>query len=175
MISGIVLGGLLSTKEMAMESKSFVEWDDNYSIGIPLVDNQHKGLVNITNKLFKGCLRGDEAARLYFLKTIHEAVDYAKYHFNTEEKIMERVNYPNYLAHKGQHQDFVRELVQEVQSFQADKRFVPNMMVRYLRDWVLSHIALSDKQLGSYIAELKKQGRLYTFTIKSRYEDRLAG
>jgi hemerythrin len=153
------------------EKKNFVEWDNNYSIGIPLVDNQHKRLIDVTNKLFMGCLRGDEEARRFFLKTIHEGVDYVKYHFTTEEKIMERINYPNLAVHRGQHQDFVRELVAEVQSFQGGKRFVPNMMVRYLRDWILTHIAVSDKQIGSYLMELKKQGKLYTFAIKGQNQD----
>jgi hemerythrin len=156
------------------EKKNFVEWDNNYSIGIPLVDNQHKRLIDVTNKLFMGCLRGDEEARRFFLKTIHEGVDYVKYHFTTEEKIMERINYPNLAVHRGQHQDFVRELVSEVQSFQGGKRFVPNMMVRYLRDWILTHIAVSDKQIGSYLLELKKQGKLYTFAIKGQNNDELA-
>jgi hemerythrin len=148
--------------------KNFVEWDDNYSVGIPLVDNQHKGLVDITNKLFKGCLKGDEEARRFFLDTIHEGVDYVKYHFTTEEKIMERIQYPGFAAHKTQHQDFVRELVSKVQSFQMGKRFVPNMMVRYLRDWVLTHIAVSDKEYGNYLVDLKKRGKLYSFAIKGQ-------
>jgi hemerythrin len=147
---------------------SFVEWDDKYSVGIPLVDEQHKGLIDITNKLFKGCLRGDEEARRFFLDTIHKGVDYAKYHFATEEKIMDRVGYPEFAVHRVQHQDFVRELVSKVQSFQAGERFVPNMMVRYLRDWVLTHIAVSDKLYGAYLADLKRKGTLYTFTIKGR-------
>jgi hemerythrin len=156
-----------------MANKNFVEWIDNYSIGIPLIDSQHRRLIDVTNKLFKGCLGGDDEARRFFLKTIHEAVDYVQYHFTTEEKIMARIDYPEYVSHKGQHQDFVRELVAEVQSFQAGKRFVPNMMVRYLRDWVLTHIAMTDKKMGLYITELKKQGKLYTFTIKG--QDELAG
>jgi hemerythrin len=157
------------------EKKIFVEWDDNYSIGIPLVDHQHKRLIDVTNKLFMGCLRGDEEARRFFLKTIREGVDYIKYHFTTEEKIMERINYPNLVFHRGQHQDFARELISELQSFQAGKRFVPNTMVRYLKDWILTHIAVSDTQIGSYLLDLKKQGKLYTFTIKDQNKEEPAG
>jgi hemerythrin len=149
-------------------STNIVEWDDRYSVGVPLIDEQHKKLIDVTNKLFKGCLRGDDEARRYFMKTIHEAVSYVKYHFSTEEKIFERINYPNMAAHKAQHQEFVKEVIREVTSFQEGRKFVPNKFVRFLKDWILTHIAVSDKQYAVYLAELKKQGKLYNFSIKNK-------
>ncbi|MDR1374524.1 MAG: hemerythrin family protein, partial [Treponema sp.] len=98
----------------------------------------------------------DEAARHFFLRTIHEAVAYVKYHFSTEEKLMERIRYPGFPAHKTEHHDFVREIIREVRHFQDGRSFVPNMFVRYLRDWVFTHMALSDRGYAGYLAELKK-------------------
>jgi hemerythrin len=151
-----------------MKDNNIVEWSNRYSVGIDLVDDQHKKLIDMTNTLYLGCLHGDEAARSFFLETIHKAVDYVKYHFSTEEKIMERIDYPGFATHKTEHHDFVREIIQEVRQFQDGKSFVPNMFVRYLRDWVFTHMALSDKGYADYLIELKKQGKLYRFTIKPK-------
>ncbi|MDR2184157.1 MAG: bacteriohemerythrin [Treponema sp.] len=147
-----------------MDSNSIVEWNDRFLIGIPFIDKQHKHLVDITNKLYVGCLKGDEEARAYFLRTIHEAVDYTKYHFLAEERLMHRIGYPELMSHKKQHEDFIREIIREVNSFGEGRKFVPNLFVRYLRDWVLTHIAVSDKLYAVYIYTLKKQGALESVT-----------
>jgi hemerythrin len=137
-----------------------VEWDDKYSVGIPLIDDQHKELIRLTNELYQGCLGGDEAAQDLFFNAILGAMDYVKYHFSAEEKILENVRYPKLAEHKKQHEDFVRQMVDDVKSFQGGKKFVPNNFVRFLKDWTLSHIAIADAQYATYIMNLKKQGRL---------------
>jgi hemerythrin len=147
-----------------MESEAFVEWDDRYSVGIPLIDDQHKELIRLTNELYKGCLAGDKAARVYFMSAVKGTVDYVKYHFSAEEKLLENAKYPEIADHKRQHESFVKQILGDVQSYQGGKKFVPNVFVRDLRDWILSHIAVMDKRYAAYILNLKKQGAL-TSTI----------
>jgi hemerythrin len=149
-------------EEVSMEEKKLVEWDDRYSVGIPLIDDQHKELVNMTNTLYEACLAGDRAARAYFLQAIHGTVDYVKYHFAAEEKILENVKYPHIIEHKRAHESFVKKIFVDVKSFEAGKKFVPNVFVRYLKDWILTHIAVEDKRYAEYIFNLKKQGALET-------------
>ncbi|MDR2434120.1 MAG: bacteriohemerythrin [Treponema sp.] len=143
-----------------MEDGILVEWDNRYSVGIQLIDDQHKKLIEMTNTLYKGCLEGDEAARSYFMETIHETVDYVKYHFSAEEKLLGNVKYPELAEHKREHEDFVKKVLEEVGTFQSGKKFVPNVFVRFLKDWVLTHIAVQDKKYAQYILNLKKQGLL---------------
>jgi hemerythrin len=137
-----------------------VEWEDRYSVGIELIDDQHKELFNLTNTLYEGCLAGDEAARSYFMETVHGTVDYVKYHFTAEEKMLEKVKYPNFAEHKKEHEGFVKKILEDVESFQGGRKFVPNVFVRYLKDWILTHIAIQDKKYAEYILNLKKQGLL---------------
>jgi hemerythrin len=143
-----------------MEDNILVEWDARYSVGIQLIDDQHKELVNMTNTLYAGCLAGDEAARAYFLEAIHGTVDYVKYHFAAEEKILENVKYPNIFDHKRAHESFVKKIFEDVKSFQSGKKFIPNVFVRYLKDWILTHIAVEDKKYAEYILNLKRKGAL---------------
>jgi hemerythrin len=143
-----------------MEKKLYVEWNKQYVLGIPLIDKQHQKLFDITNMLYNGCLAGDDMARRFFLNSIHEAVDYVRYHFATEEKLFAQVGYPNAKAHKKEHEAFVMEILQQVQSFKDGKHFVPNNFVRYLKDWVQTHIAVSDKAYTDYLISLKKRGLL---------------
>jgi hemerythrin len=138
----------------------YVEWDGRYEIGIPLIDGQHRELIRLTNELYKACLEGDDAGRELFKVAIKAAVDYVKFHFSAEEKLLENVDYPQILVHKRQHEEFVIKILAETKNFEEGKKFVPNGFVRFLRDWILSHIGVMDKKYAGYILNLKRQGKL---------------
>ncbi|MDR3161296.1 MAG: bacteriohemerythrin [Spirochaetaceae bacterium] len=143
-----------------MSGNVIVEWDDRYLVGIPLVDDQHKELIRLTNTLYESCLQGDEAARASFKEAIRATVEYVKFHFGAEEQILKNVNYPGFAIHKKEHEEFVKQVLEEVKNFEEGKKFVPNLFVRFLRDWTLTHIAVSDKKYAEYILDLKKKGAL---------------
>jgi hemerythrin len=143
--------------ENNMEDKNIVDWDNRYALGIPFIDEQHKKLLDMTNKLYKACMAGDDTARIRFISTVHEAEDYAKYHFTAEEKLMEEIQFPNLEAHRNEHQIFVRDLAKQAQSFKEGMEFVPILFVRYLRDWIFTHIAVSDKAYADYFEALKSK------------------
>ena len=148
------------------DEKTIVQWQKSYSVGIKLIDDQHKELINLTNQLFQNCLAGREQSISAFLETIHEAVDYVGYHFGTEEKVMERVNYPELAQHKSEHADFVREVFAKVEDYTEGKVRTPLSFVYFLRDWVLNHIAYCDKKMGDYLLALKRSGALHHITLK---------
>jgi hemerythrin len=138
-----------------------VEWDDKYSVKIPLIDSQHKELIAHTNRLYQGCLNGtEEEKKTFFLDTVQSVEDYVKFHFSAEEKMLENVRYPYRVKHKRQHEEFVQQMCQEVKDYEKGKKFVPNAFVRFLRDWILSHIAMEDTKYARYIFDLKKTGNL---------------
>ncbi|MDR1902392.1 MAG: bacteriohemerythrin [Treponema sp.] len=141
-------------------AENFMEWEDRLSIGIPVIDIQHRRLVEITNKLYEACRQGGRAIRGHFIATLHETVDYTCYHFGTEDKIMQRIRYPEYAAHKKEHDDFIIKVLKQMQDYEDEKIYAPHAMVRYLRDWILSHIAITDLKLGTYLLEMKKTGAL---------------
>jgi hemerythrin len=142
------------------DEETLIVWEDRYCTWIPLIDDQHKELVRLTNALYAACLQGKEIARDNFRLVIRELVDYVAFHFSAEEKIMEKVKFPQYPDHKKQHEAFVRKVLADVQNFDEGKNFVPNTFVRYLKEWILTHIAVSDRMYSDYIMELKKNGAL---------------
>ena len=144
----------------------FLIWDDRYSVGIPLVDSQHKRLIEMANELYDACRLNDNFAEIQFKQTVHGAVAYVRYHFSTEEQVMKRTSYPEYAAHKKAHEDFILELLKNVKDFETGKKFVPYNFVKFLKQWVLSHVALIDSKMGHYIVELQKSGRLGQIIMK---------
>lgn len=132
----------------------FVEWDEKYSVHIKIIDSQHKKLLDFTNELFDACIEGKKEADKSFQKTIKEAVEYVKIHFKTEENLMITNKYPDFPAHKKKHEEFILQIISEVKKYQSGLQFVPNNFVRYLRDWLLEHIAIVDKKLQYFFADM---------------------
>jgi hemerythrin len=107
----------------------------------------------MTNELIQGCKRGNVIADVVFMKTIRKAVEYALTHFSTEEKYMQQVNYPDFAAHKKEHEAFVAEVVKQVKAFEENQND-PDVLVGFLKDWLMNHIAVSDKKYSPYLAGL---------------------
>jgi hemerythrin len=149
---------------------TIVTWQNSYSVGIQLIDDQHKELINLTNKLWASCMKGRDASKAIFMQAIRSAVEYVDYHFSTEEKIMERINYPEYGAHKREHTAFVKEVLSQVEDFTNGKEFAPQSFVHYLKDWVLTHIAVCDKKLGHYLVSMKRIGTLNSVTLRVKQD-----
>ena len=135
--------------------ENFVSWDEAYSVGFEPIDNQHKKLVTMVNALFAGCKMGDVAANIAYLRTINDAMEYAGTHFSDEEKYMSQVGYPKLDEHKKQHEEFVAEINKSVKLYEKGKK-EPVELVRFLKNWLLNHIAVSDKQYAPYLAKLAK-------------------
>jgi hemerythrin len=138
-----------------MENVNLVKWSDDYSVGILAIDNQHKELVKMTNALFLGCERTGLTV-VYFMKAIQAAVKYAKIHFATEEKYMIQVNYPDYAAHKKEHENFVTEVLSQTRLFEEGKT-VPLTFALFLKNWLLNHIAISDKKYSKFLIPIADQ------------------
>ncbi|MCL1815112.1 MAG: bacteriohemerythrin [Treponema sp.] len=135
-----------------------VTWEEKYVIGIELIDTQHKELLNLTNELYRACLTGEEGPM--FKEIMHRMVEYVRFHFNAEQKLLEKINYPLFLEHKKQHDDMVKSILDAAKDFNEGKKFVANNFVRTLKDWVFGHIALADRKYAAFVDNQKKKGLL---------------
>ena len=130
-----------------------VVWDDSYSVGFEPIDNQHKELVKMTNELFESCKQGAAVADKAFLHTIKGAAEYARNHFSEEDKYMLQANYPKLNEHRKLHDDFLTTVGKAIQDFTAGST-EPIGLARFLKNWLLTHIAEQDKQYAPYLAKL---------------------
>jgi hemerythrin len=130
-----------------------VVWDNAFSVGFEAIDKQHKELVTMTNQLFEGCKAGAAAADTTFLKILRRAAEYAQTHFADEEKYMVQANYPNLDVHRKAHREFGNTVIKAIRTFE-DGNTAPIEMARFLKDWLLNHIAKMDKEYAPYLAKL---------------------
>ena len=141
-------------------SSDIVVWEESFATGIPYIDNQHKELIKLTNDLYHACLGGEEKMEAGFKDAMHRMVEYVRFHFSSELKLLKKIKYPSYDDHKTEHDSLVRKILDAVKEYEAGKKYVPNSFVRTLKDWVFGHIAVMDKKYAAYVAGQLAKGLL---------------
>ena len=139
---------------MKKEQSELIVWTNKFACGIKLIDEQHRALVDLVNEMFKHITGNEVQERDYFNRVIKEAVQYVKTHFATEEKMMLATKFSGYIEHKKEHESFILAIVENIRDYEAGKRFTLSTFTRFLKDWILSHIALMDKQYFEYLKKI---------------------
>ena len=138
--------------------EDFIVWDNALNVGYDLIDDQHKGLVAMINDLMAGCKKGAVAADIAFMEVLEKTVDYAKTHFAAEEKILSQISYPDLSAHKDKHFQFLFEVVNIISEVESGST-TPINMVLFLKNWLMGHIAVCDKEYVPYLKNLERSKR----------------
>jgi len=139
------------------DNPHIIIWEDRYDTHIEHIDTQHKKLVDLINDLYHACLVGQSSADTVFKEAMSRMVEYVHFHFTEEQELLKRINYPEYHDHKNQHDSLIKDILEAAKEFDEGKKFVPNHFVRTLKDWVLSHIAVYDKNYALFIAGQKRK------------------
>lgn len=132
------------------------QWREDLSIGIELLDSQHKELFQHISML-RGAMRAGEG-RDALLKTLRFLEEYVVVQFNAEESYMQRFNYPGLSVHKEEHKEFVKVLSDYRRKFQElDSRgeitsFLGIEIARTLSGWLEDHIKSVDKNMSVFLA-----------------------
>lgn len=128
-----------------------IAWRETYNIGVDVVDQQHQELVDKLNEFLDACIK--QKGKEKIMETLSFLKDYTAEHFESEEAIMRRFNYPEYAEHKKDHDDFiatVEELEKGIMS-QGPNILSTMKLNRTLTDWLLTHISKSDLKIGEYL------------------------
>jgi hemerythrin len=126
----------------------FLEWKDSYNIGVKEIDIQHRGLFDIISKLFTS--RTYEPDGKYFILTLSKFLEYAQVHFSTEERYMEEAVYPKLVEHRNEHESFLTEAAQFVQTVERKEQGAEDRTLEFLKNWYLSHILGTDRDLEKW-------------------------
>lgn len=146
-------------KQIAVpENENFIVWQDRFAIGIPVIDDEHKRLVELCNELYKEIMTSKSSGRKDAVRVaLKDCADYVQTHFNNEEKLMQVCGYKDFDAHKQQHIEFTKKVLEKIQNFDNETFASSLEFVKFLYDWVLSHIAHTDtlyvNDLKAYLAK----------------------
>lgn len=126
-------------------------WDKSLETGNAEIDQQHKSIIEAINGLLEACSQGK--GRTEVENTLKFLQDYVVKHFNDEEKLQLKSNYPEYNEHKKKHEAFkktVNEIVQEYNTGGASIQLVAKVNTS-VAGWLITHIKSDDKKVALHI------------------------
>jgi hemerythrin len=129
----------------------FIEWDKKFSVNVKEIDIQHQGLFKIINDMDEAISAGK--AQEVTQEIVQRMNKYAVIHFDTEEKYMIKFIYPGYAEHKKEHEQFIIKVGQMNGRIKAGVSVMSSEITRFLKDWLMNHILVTDKKYGPYFNE----------------------
>ncbi len=124
-------------------------WSDQFSVGVEIIDEQHKELVAMVNAAHKFVVEMKEKEVLNDL--LGGMREYAFTHFTTEARLMKEHSYPRKDLHRFEHNDFVNTVTQTEQALDTGEDVDPLVLFAYLANWLRDHILGTDMELGEYL------------------------
>lgn len=125
-----------------------IQWKDEFSVGIPKMDEQHKQLFEIAWKIHDMLNDDIGYSDKYdkIVSVINELRDYAKYHFEEEEKYLTEKEYNGMFLQKVEHDKFNQKMLE------IDLEHVDDNQEKYIQElldftltWIVDHILDVDK------------------------------
>ncbi len=128
-----------------------IQWTEQFSVGVPSLDKQHKEIVNIINTLL-------ETPRLVasspeISQTLLKLNKYAIEHFELEEELLSSCGYPNVAEQIESHLGYSRKVILLHKKALHYENLVPIELLNFLSSWWTDHILHDDMAYKTFMSE----------------------
>lgn len=123
-------------------------WNEKYSVGDSEIDNQHKSLFELGNRISNSASTHDikpDVMRLF---------KYTREHFKAEEAMMKRIGFPLAAEHAKLHDDLITKL-SDVTSIPLDTDDNIDAFKKFIFEWLIDHIMNEDNKYFRFSRTLK--------------------
>jgi len=123
-----------------------IVWRPEYNLGIPIIDEQHRGIVTTINSLFYA-MQNKHSEKI-IKPVISMVTEYTHIHFRIEEDFLRKRNFPDAEEHHELH-DKLRQALYNAENknlWESD----PQEFLQFLKDWWIDHICEKDRIFRDY-------------------------
>jgi hemerythrin-like metal-binding protein len=128
-------------------------WNDRLSVGIEVIDNDHKRLVGIANQLYDAI--GARRNKQILGGLLDELSEYTAGHFAREEEIFRSTGYADAVEHTAQHREYLEQVASLIERHKNGSKGVTLELMNGLKNSLFDHVLGSD---AKYIPHLRAQG-----------------
>ncbi len=118
-------------------------WQDILQLGDERVDNEHRSVFNLANRLL------DDATQAERLRDIEQLLQQVREHFDAEEELMRLFDYRHTDEHSREHRTMIKHL-EEMKRVVSQHAWTPLFIETFMNIWS-QHIIDADKLLGGTI------------------------
>lgn len=126
---------------------SLMDWSSDLQLDVNSMDSQHKGLLDIMNKLYDDYQKGADFAILS--TSLNQLAEKTVKHFSDEEAYMESIDFPNLGTHKVIHKDLLEKFGAHKEKFEQEKQ-LNDEFFNFLKFWLRSHIMGIDTKYAQH-------------------------
>jgi hemerythrin-like metal-binding protein len=125
-------------------------WSEKMSVGVPLLDDDHKTLVGLINLLQRSIGDPEEYVAVYSVLGALE--EYCENHFIREEKMMKASRCPQIETHQRTHEGFAETVRTLKIRYEQDQTSVrARDCLTFLNDWLINHICTTDMNYRAWM------------------------
>ncbi|MCX7970134.1 MAG: bacteriohemerythrin [Negativicutes bacterium] len=120
---------------------------------VGVFDGQHARLIDMINNLYDTLqrIKNNQQPPAVLRGILSELAQYATDHFGKEEEYMARYGYPDLDNHRQQHKYFADRVKAAMANFESAPYETADSVYRFLKGWLLAHIADVDKKYGPFL------------------------
>ncbi len=130
-----------------------ITWTSDLSVGIELIDQQHKSLIKHLSDLSKSLESQQGPAKV--AATLNFLIEYTNFHFTAEEGHMAANDYPELENHKKLHEGFKTTLsnLEDDLEEEGATQMLADSIDSLLVNWLFGHIREVDVAFGKFLIE----------------------
>lgn len=128
---------------------TFLQWSPQLSVGIDFMDADHRRLMELLTELDDLVESGP--VQPVAIDKLDEIIDFAEQHFRLEERLMEESEYEEFEQHRQAHEVLLQDISGLRQYLTTGEKTAGPKIMEFLKDWLVHHIAESDKELGGFL------------------------
>ena len=127
-----------------------IMWSEMMSVGVPVLDSDHKTLVGLINLLQRSIGDPEEYVAVY--SVLGSLEEYAAHHFSREEKMMTVSRCPQIDPHRQTHEGFVERVKDLKNRYEGDPTSVrARDCLIFLNGWLVNHICTTDMNYRAWV------------------------
>jgi hemerythrin-like metal-binding protein len=144
-------GAVAQSARVSEDVSELFPWTEKLTIGLPEIDDQHKVLVSLVNKLYMAMKTKKGASESG--KILNDLTQYTITHFAFEEDLFDKYNYPEKEGHKKYHADLVGKVSKFQEDFEGGRAGLSMDLMYFLMDWLNHHIMETDKAYAPFFKD----------------------
>jgi hemerythrin len=125
-----------------------IQWDKKFEVGHLRIDHEHQVFLDLIRNVSQASER--QEPKEWCMRLLKEVKKYADFHFFSEENIMLRAGYPDYVEHQQKHVELLAILEDRVHAYATDRISLEAVVV-FMFDWFAMHTTQTDKKLGKFL------------------------
>ena len=133
---------------------AILSWNDQYLIGQPTIDEEHKTLFRLINDFHTHW--SEKRDRHDIARVLNQLIQYGELHFQDEERIMAEEAYPELESHRKVHEKLIDEIFKLNEELAGRSPLLERDMARFLKQWLVDHIVHNGYEFRNFLIRKRR-------------------